>query len=98
VGKLSKYLREHIPSTPTKGARNPGLLIYSKENMRHVSWCLDNGICISVTPNWSTSTKWTIEVKLKGTVHADPLEYKDEAALRKMYEYYKYYYNKYNAN
>jgi hypothetical protein len=41
---------------------------------------------------------WTIEIKLKGTVHEDPLRYDDKDALRKMYEYYKYYYNKYNAN
>jgi len=46
-------------------------------------------------PNWETSKSWNIDITLKGKVNKDPKDYTDEEALIKMYEYYKYYYDKY---
>jgi len=80
-----------------KYGRSPGTLMYMPENIKHVCWCMDNGISIAVSPNWKNSG-WMVEVKMKGEVNTDPAEYTDEEALRKMYEYYEYYYNKYNED
>jgi hypothetical protein len=36
------------------------------------------------------------ELNINKKIHLDPKVYKDKEALAKMYEYYKYYYDKYN--
>ena len=36
-------------------------------------------------------------ISINGTTHIDPKRY-DEDVLEKVYEYYKYYYHKYNTN
>ena len=82
-----------------KYGRSPGKLCYEPENIKHVSWCMNNGISIAVCPDWNrSSNSWMLEIKIKGKVSTDPADYTDEEALRKMYEYYKYYYDKYNED
>ena len=82
-----------------KYGRSPGTLMYAPENIKHVCWCMDNGISIAVSPDWNkSSNSWMLEIKIKGKVSTDPADYTDEEALRKMYEYYKYYYDKYNED
>ena len=98
MGKLSKYLAFHIPGKPSKGGRSPGSIPYTDENIKHASWCIDNGISISVVPNWDTAKKWMVEIKASKTINTDPMDYTDEEALIKMYEYYKYYYDKHYEN
>ena len=80
-----------------KYGRSTGVLSYTTENIKHVCWCMDNSISISVSPDWS-DVGWLVEIKINGVVNTDPKDYSDEEALRKMYEYYEYYYNKYNTN
>ena len=63
-----------------------------------MAWCIDNGISISEIPNWETTGKWMVSITIRGVTSTDPLNYSDENALRKMYEYYKYYYTKYYIN
>ena len=47
-------------------------------------------------PNWEgASNEWKIELNINKKTHTDPKVYKDKEALAKMYEYYKYYYDKY---
>ena len=79
-----------------KVGRMAGRIPYTDENMKHVSWCWKNDITVGVSPDWSTTKEWIVEVRIKGKTHADPKRYKDVDALAKMYEYYEYYYNKYN--
>jgi|TARA_R110000823_G_C15632005_1_gene468810 hypothetical protein len=82
-----------------KYGRSTGKLTYEPENIKHVCWCMDNGISISVVPDWDKGlTSWMVSIKIKDTVSTDPADYTDEEALRKMYKYYEYYYNKYNEN
>ena len=82
-----------------KYGRSPGKLSYEPENIKHVSWCMNNDISIAVCPDWNkSSNSWMLEIKIKGKVSTDPADYTDEEALRKMYEYYKYYYDKYNED
>ena len=74
-----------------------GYLPYTPEMMKLVAWCLDNKIEVSL--RYSGSPKeFCVEVKIKGTLYKDPKnrKYTDKEALKQMYEYYKYYYEKYN--
>jgi len=98
MGKLNKLLAFHQPGKPSKGARNPGRIPYTLDDMKRIGWCLDNKIGVSVIPNWDTAKMWMVQITVKGTVRTDPVDYTDEQALIKMYEYYKYYYDKYNED
>ena len=83
------------PPKKTRG-RNPGFLPMSEEMMKHFGWCRENGIYIAVIPDWKSSEEWIIEITIKEKITEDPNRYSGIEALKKMYEYYKYYYNKYN--
>ena len=76
--------------------RTPGFLTYTKQDMKHIGFCLKKGIKIAVIPNWEGSTdEWRVELNINKKIHLDPNIYKDKEALAKMYEYAKYYYEKY---
>ena len=98
MGKLNKLLAFHQPGKNKKSGRSAGSIPYTDENMKHVAWCVRHGISIGLIPNWDTNKSWNIDITLKGNVNKDPVDYTDEQALIKMYEYYKYYYDKYNEN
>ena len=67
---------------------------YTQEDMKRVGWCLSKNIEVSVSPG---TTKWKVEIRMnKGKWNEDPGAYEHEDAMKKMYEYYKYYYDKYN--
>ena len=71
--------------------KNPGYHHYTKEDMKRVSWCIDCGIKIAVIPS---GTKWQIEISINKDIHLDSNIYEADVAYKKMYEYYKYYYDK----
>ena len=76
--------------------RSPGAHPYTSKDMKRVGWCLKNGIAICVCPNWEGRfTEWLVEIRMKGKTNTDPNIYTAEDAYKKMYEYYKYYYDKY---
>ena len=76
-----------------KTGKSPGQHNYTREDMKRVNWCLRNGIKVAVIPN---GTKWQVEVNLNKTIHLDSKVYNADEAYKKMYEYYKYYYDKHN--
>ena len=76
--------------------RSPGFQPYTKQDIKQVCWCVDKGIKIAVIPNWKTTGEWQIELNIKKNIHLDPAIYTATEAYEKMYEYYKYYYDKYN--
>ena len=62
-----------------------------------IQWCLDNNIAVCVVPNWDMSDgNWKIEIRINNKVHVDPTNYTVANVHGKKYEYYKYYYDKYN--
>ena len=73
--------------------KNPGSHSYTNEDMKRVNWCLNNGIKIAVIPN---GTEWQVEINLNKKIHLDSNIYKANESYKKMYEYYKYYYDKHN--
>ena len=70
---------------------------YTKENMKHVGWCIKNKIEIAVTPDYEgPSENWKVEIRLnRGKYKRDPKSYTYDEAMAKLYNYYEYYYNKY---
>jgi len=73
--------------------KSPGYHRYSDEDIKRVSWCMDNGIKAAVVPS---ETKWQVELSINKNIHLDPNIYEAGEAYKKMYEYYKYYYDKHN--
>ena len=71
----------------------PGYHPYTNEDIKRVGWCMDNGIKIAVIPS---GTKWQVELSINKKIHLDSNIYEASEAYKKMYEYYKYYYDKHN--
>ena len=81
---------------PKTKKKKSGSLYYPQtdEDMKRVSWCMNKNIHIAVNPG---EIKWKVEIRMnKGNWKQDPGVYEHEEAMKKMYEYYKYYYDKYN--
>ena len=67
---------------------------YTREDMKRVNWCLEKNIEVAVSPG---NSKWKVEIRMnKGDWKRDPGVYEHDEAMEKLYEYYKYYYDKYN--
>ena len=73
--------------------KSPGFHVYSNEDMKRVQWCLDRKIKIAVIPS---GTDWQVEITIDKSVNLDSNIYRAKEAYKKMYEYYKYYYDKHN--
>ena len=56
-------------------------------------WCINNGIYISPYSNGEGA--WYIEIKLNNKISRSPESYGKVTIWIKLYEFYKYYYNKY---
>ena len=68
-----------------------------KDELKSYEWCLNNKIVIGPAPLWAGDWgKWTVEITMNGVTHLDPKTYNGYNAQTKMYEYYKYYYDKSN--
>jgi len=77
--------------------RSPSQKTYRNNEMKVIGWCLGNNISISCTPDWKNSgTNWLIDIRINKNTFTDPKTYDDESVLDKIYEYYKYYYDKHN--
>ena len=75
--------------------KSPGTHPYTMEDMKIVSWCMNKGIKIALTPS---GVDWQLELNINNKIHLDPKVYQAKQAYEKMYEYYKYYYDKHNVN
>jgi len=73
--------------------KSPGFHNYTNEDMKRVQWCLDRKIKIAVIPS---GTDWQVEITIDKSVNLDSNIYRAKEAYKKMYEYYKYYYDKHN--
>jgi len=80
---------------PKKG-RSLGYFSAPEDIWPKIGWCHTNAIGVSVMPDWQTASDWIVEVRINDKRHEDPGRYNAEAAVNKMYEYYEYYYDKYN--
>ena len=77
-------------------SKRPPTKVWSTEEMKVIGWCLQNKIGVGISPDWNDDLqRWQIEININGKVHTDPNRYNGNV-LDKMYEYYKYYYDKHN--
>ena len=76
-----------------KTGKSPGYHNYTREDMKRVNWCMNKRIKIAVIPN---GIDWQVELNINDKIHLNPEVYKAKEAYEKMYEYYKYYYDKHN--
>lgn len=72
------------------GSYNP-----TEEEITAKNWCIKNRIII--WPETKLATEWKIEIRLNGKSHWSPKKYRRDVVWKKMYDYYKYYYNKYGT-
>ena len=77
----------------TGKGKSPGSHTYTNEDMKRVNWCMNKGIKIAVIPS---GIDWQVELNINDKIHLNPEVYKANKAYEKMYEYYKYYYDKHN--
>ena len=77
--------------------RSAGVRPYTPEDLKRVNWCVEKGIRVAVVPKWDgPPSDWQVEIYIDGKTHFDPKVYSGYDAQTKMYEYYKYYYDKHN--
>ena len=74
--------------------RSPGSHPYTNKDMKRVNWCMNKGIKIAVIPS---GIQWNVELNISDKIHLNPEKYEAKEAYEKMYEYYKYYYDKHNV-
>ena len=78
-------------------SKKPPQKSWEPEEMKIIGWCISNNIKIAISPDWKDSlNRWQIDININGNNHNDPSRYNDDQILEKKYEYYKYYYDKYN--
>ena len=64
-----------------------------KEDLWHAQrWCIREGIHIA--PKAKNDTAWFVDIKNKGKVNTSPDTYGKTEIWVKIFEYYKYYYDK----
>ena len=74
--------------------KSPGYHNYTNQDMKNIDYCLRRGISIAVQPK--NGDEWEIEITIKKSISLDPKSYTASEALKQMYKYYKYYYDKNN--
>ena len=68
---------------------------YSEEEWEAVKWCLENGIKISPLHVGIGSSSYYVDIDNNGNRNHSSDTYNEYDAMRKVYEYYLWYYKKY---
>ena len=85
---FKRWARSKSKNTPTRS--------WGDDEMKIIGWCLNKKIEISIMPDWKSElNNWQVDIKIKKKIFTDPNRYEDDKVLDKVYEYYKYYYEKY---
>jgi len=75
-----------------KGKVNMGSYVANEQELNAYHWCINNGIYIA--PKAITEAKWSVVITNKNITNEDPNSYNKLEIWAKIYEYYKYYYEK----
>jgi len=70
-----------------------GTYMPTSEETKAYQWCINNGIFIS--PSATGKASWYIEISIGGKTNKSPETYGKTDIWIKLYEFYKYYYDKY---
>jgi len=68
----------------------------SNREMDASEWCIRNKIFVSPISDKKNSNKWYLEIELNGKINRSKESFGKVVIWEKLYEYYLYYYNKYN--
>ena len=69
-----------------------GTYVASELDLKAYRWCIKNKIHIA--PKAINETRWSVVITNNGRTHEDPSHYIKDLIWEKIYEYYKYYYEK----
>ena len=69
-----------------------GDIMPTAEMYKHMQWCCKNGIKIS--PFAASTFEWYIDININDKINRSPEVYKKVVIWEKIFEFYKYYYNK----
>ena len=84
---FKRWSRTKGKKAPTRG--------WTDEEMKIIGWCLNKNIGVSIMPDWKNELNpWQIDIQINNSIHTDPNRYEGDEVLDKVYEYYKYYYEK----
>jgi len=84
---FKRWSRAKSKTAPTR--------MWGANEMKIVGWCLNKNIGVSIMPDWKGEiNNWKIDIEINKRTYTDPNRYEDDKVLDKVYEYYKYYYEK----
>ena len=69
-----------------------GEFVPSINDYKHMRWCVNNRIKIS--PYASNTLEWFIDIDINDNKNRSPETYKKVVIWEKIFEFYKYYFNK----
>ena len=70
-----------------------GNYLPTSEELTAYRWCINNGIYIS--PFATGEATWYLDIEINNKTSRSPSTYGKDTIWIKMYEFYKYYYDKY---
>ena len=70
-----------------------GHYMATSEERKHMQWCINNGIKIS--PFARNTYEWYIDIDINNKKNRSPQVYTKKDLWEQIFNYYKYYYNKY---
>jgi hypothetical protein len=70
---------------------------YSPEDFKAYRWCINNGIYISPYCK-ENFVSWYVDIQINGKVNRSPKYYDARELWEIIFNYYKYYYEKYEKN
>jgi hypothetical protein len=76
-----------------KSKINMGSYMPNEDEFKAYRWCVNNSIYIA--PKALTEARWSIVITNNNKTNEDPNSYLKNDIWVKIYEYYKYYYKKY---
>jgi len=65
----------------------------TSQERKHMQWCINNGIKIS--PFARNTYEWYIDIDINNKKNKSPQVYTKKDLWEQIFNYYKYYYNKY---
>jgi len=82
------------PLRKKKSPWNMGEYTPTKEELKAYAWCIRNNIIIA--PLAKAEGCWLIEITINGKKNRSPEEFIRNVVWEKLYQYCKYYYDKYD--
>ena len=70
-----------------------GQYMATSQERKHMQWCINNGIKIS--PFAHNTYEWYIDIDINNKKNKSPQVYTKKDLWEQIFNYYKYYYNKY---